>query len=506
MRHPNRPTWLLYVLLGALAATVLMLIIDMAAWNWLAYGSGTARDVVIGSSAFLFILVLARLALLARTHDALGAELERCSRRDLITGLANRSTFMARLDHALSTTGDNPPAVLLLGVEGLRLVNESIGRSAGDELLRAIAERLERMGRRGDTFAWTGDAFAVLVEDVSIESPVAVAARLVKALRLSFKLSHEHETTIGVSAGVALGEEGESGETLLRNAEIALSRAREIGNGSVELFEPGMHKAIFERIVLKGQLERATGEGQLSLEYQPIVDMTTGILWGAETLVRWRHPDRGMVPPDEFIPLAEETGLIVPIGEWVLEGALEQAAEWSRRVSLPFVVTVNLSARQLQWPELVDRVAEIIRETGVDPGEIVLEITETALADIDSALRTLTALKGLGVRIAIDDFGTGYSSLQYLRRFPADIIKIPKPFVDGVRIPDSDDYRVAHAIVHLGEAFDLRTLAEGIEDEAQFERMRELGCELGQGFLFSKPLTADETTRLVLAEQERLAA
>jgi diguanylate cyclase (GGDEF)-like protein len=475
--------------------------------------------VVTGSSALLFLLVIARMALLVRGHETRGAELEeheaeltgeleRSARRDPTTGLANRSAFLSELDDALSAEGPTSPAILLLGVEGLRLVNESTGRTAGDELLRAIAERLQRLLRQGDTCAWTDGDFAVLVEDVTVEPPAAVAARLVKALRLSFQHSSEHETTIGVNAGVAIARGGERAETVLRNAEIALSRAKQIGNGSVELFEHGMHTAVYERIVLKGQLERALIEGQFLLHYHPIIDMSRGGLWGVEALIRWQHPERGLVPPDEFIPLAEETGLIVPIGEWALEEGLRQAAAWSQKTSFAsFAVTINLSRRQLGSPGLVETVARAIRKTGVNPAGIVLEITETALTDdVDSALRTISELKGLGVRLAIDDFGTGYSSLQYLRQVPADIIKIPKPFVDGVLTRDSDAYRVAHAIVHLGEAFDMQTLAEGIEEREQFERMRELGCELGQGYYFARPLPADEVTPLLAFEHDALAA
>ncbi len=482
-------------------------------------GASLELPVVTCSSALLFLLVIARMVLLVHGQEVHGAkleeheaelagELERKSRLDPTTGLANRSAFLSQLDDSLSAERITPPAVLLLGVEGLRLVNESAGRTAGDELLRAITESLKQLLRQGDTCAWADGDFAVLVEDVTVEPPATVAARLVEALRLPFQHSSEHETTIGLNAGVAIARGDERAETLLRNAEIALSRAKQIGNGSVELFEPGMHAAVFERIVLKGQLERALAEGQFFLNYQPIVDLNRGGLWGVEALIRWQHPERGLVPPDEFIPLAEETGLIVPIGQWVLEEALRQAAVWNQTPSFAaFAVTVNISRRQLGSPGLVDTVARAIKETGVSPAGIVLEITETALADdIDSALQTLFELKGLGVRLAIDDFGTGYSSLQYLRQTPADIIKIAKPFVDGVYVCDSDEYRVANAIVHLGEAFGLCTLAEGIEDREQFERIRELGCKLGQGYYFSQPLPAEEVTPLLSFEREALAA
>ena len=512
-RLPRLTPLRLALLAGASIATPAMLAVQYLR------GASLELPTVTGFSALLFLLVIARLVLLARGHEVhsteleeheaeLASELERYSRLDPTTGLANRSVFLSQLNDVLSAETTTPPAVLLLGVEGLRLVNESAGRTAGDELLRAIAERLERLLRQGDTCAWTDGDFAVLVEDVTVEPPAAVAARLVKALRLSFQHSSEHETTIGVNAGIAIARGDERAETLLRNAEIALSRAKQIGNESIQLFEPGMHTAVYERIVLKGQMERALDEGQFLLYYQPIIEMSGGGFWGVEALIRWQHPERGFVPPDEFIPLAEETGLIVPLGEWVLKEALRQAAVWDQTPSFAsFVVTINLSRRQLGSPGIVEMVARAIRESGVNPSQIVLEITETALADdIDSALRTLSSLQGLGVQLAIDDFGTGYSSLQYLRQVPSDIIKIAKPFVDGVRVTDSDDYRVANAIVHLGEAFGLQTLAEGIEDREQYERMRELGCELGQGYYFSRPLPAEEVTPLLTFEHEALAA
>ncbi len=481
-------------------------------------GASLEIPVVIGSSALLFLLVIARMASLVLSHEVrseelqaheerLTGELEQRAHYDPRTGLPNREFFLERLGDVLTKNASTRSAVLLFGIDDLRLFNEGIGHALGDELLRALADRLRRLVRRDDACASLGDDFAVLVEDSTIESPASIAARLAEALRLPLHLSDGHETMIHISAGAATAT-GEDATELLRNAEVALSHSKQLNRGSVETFEPGMHKAVFERVVLKGQLERALDEKQFVLFYQPIVDLERGDLWGAEALIRWRHPERGLVPPDEFIPLAEESGLIVPIGQWVLEQALSQAAAWNEKASAePFAVTVNLSARQIDSPGLVDTVARALSETGVSPSEIVLEITETVLMDdVDSALRTLFELKGLGVQLAIDDFGTGYSSLQYLRHVPADIIKVPKPFVDDVVTRGSDAYRVANAIVRLGESFGLRTLAEGIEIHEQYDRIRELGCELGQGYYFSQPLPAERVTLLLARMRETLAA
>ncbi|MGD0165841.1 MAG: bifunctional diguanylate cyclase/phosphodiesterase [Gaiellaceae bacterium] len=513
VRLPRLTPLRLSLLAAASVAAPAMLAVQYAR------GASLEIPIVASSSALLVLLVIARMAMLVRGHETRGAELEqheaeltseleRRSLYDPVTGLGNRSYFLERLGETLSVSGRTPTSIVLLGVEDLRLVNECVGRATGEELLRAVAERLRKLLRQDDICARTGDNFAVLVEDDTVEPPVAVAQRLVKALRLSFHLSDEHETTTDVTAGVAIAAGERDAETLMRDAEIALSRARQLGSGSVQLFEPGMHTAVYERIVLKGQLERALAEGHFLLNYQPIVDLSSGGLWGVEALIRWRHPERGLVQPDAFIPLAEETGLIVPIGKWVLDEALRQAAIWNQMASFTsLAVTVNLSGRQLSSPELVDTVALAIEKTGIDPAGIVLEITETALMkDLDLALQTLLALKRLGIRLAIDDFGTGYSSLQYLRQIPADIIKIAKPFVDGVLTCESDAYRVANAIVHLGDAFGLQTLAEGIEEREQLDRMRDLGCELGQGFYFSRPLPAEEITPLLSFEPDALAA
>jgi EAL domain-containing protein (putative c-di-GMP-specific phosphodiesterase class I) len=294
---------------------------------------------------------------------------------------------------------------------------------------------------------------------------------------------------------------------LLRNSEVAMFHAKRHGRTGFEVFEPAMRAAVAERLALKAELERAVVASEFVIHYQPIVMLDGGEICGVEALVRWKHPERGLIPPFHFIPLAEETGLIVPLGRFVLHEALRQGREWQELTGQPeFVMSINLSGRQLDHAALVDDVGRAIEQTGIDPQTVILEITETALMeDVEAAIERLNELKTLGVQMAIDDFGTGYSSLQYLRQFPADIIKVAKPFVDGVVEMGSDEYRIADAIVRLGETFGLRALAEGIELPEQREMLRNLRCELGQGFLFSRPLEPKAIETLLLAPAEALA-
>ena len=497
------------LLAGASLAAPAMLLIQNVR------GMPTNIPVFSAFAALLCSLVIARMTLLVRRHEERGArleeqgaelasELERRSYYDALTGLPNRSFFLERLGEAIGSGGEASYAVVVLGMDDLKLVNEGAGRSAGDELLRAASERLNRLLRYGDLCARLDDGFAVLVGDADVESLTAIGERLVQAFRVSFKLSDEHEATIGVCAGAAAAMPDATAEDVLRNAEVALSRARQLGSGSIEIFKPGMHRVVFERIVLKGQLERALAEQQFLLHYQPIVDLKSGEIWGVEALVRWLHPERGLVAPMEFIPLAEETGLIVPLGEWVLEEAVRQAAIWS--LSSTLSVTVNLSGRQLDRPDLVGTVVRALRRSGLPAESLVLEVTETVLMeDVEAALGRLDELRKLGAKIAIDDFGTGYSSLQYLRRMPADIVKVAKPFVDGVGERGNEAFKVVDAIIRLSESFGLRTLAEGIEQPEQRDRLRELDCELGQGFYFSRPQPAEVVSEM-LGEAEALAA
>jgi EAL domain-containing protein (putative c-di-GMP-specific phosphodiesterase class I) len=304
-----------------------------------------------------------------------------------------------------------------------------------------------------------------------------------------------------LSASVGIATARRSGPDLLRNADLAMYQAKSRGKDRYELFEPSMHAAIVRRLELEGDLQRAVDRGEFCLCYQPIVRLRTGRIVGVEALLRWRHPERGLVPPAAFIPLAEETRLIVPIGRWVLREACRQAALW--RESRPaLAIAVNLSSMQLQQPELAAEVAGALGETSFDARSLILEITETMLMqDVESTKARLRELKELGVQLAVDDFGTGYSSLQYLRRFPIDILKIAKSFVDGVA-GASDESALARAIIDLGESFQLRVVAEGIEQEEQLAKLVALGCQLGQGYLFARPMPARDIEPLLESPDE----
>jgi EAL domain-containing protein (putative c-di-GMP-specific phosphodiesterase class I) len=344
----------------------------------------------------------------------------------------------------------------------------------------------------------------VLIEESPPESPSAVAGRIMTSLERPFVLLGQHDVLVHASIGSATvspatEDEAEDAAELLRNAEVAMFHAKRHGRTGFEVFEPAMRAAVAERLALKAELERAVVASEFVIHYQPIVMLESGDICGVEALVRWNHPERGLIPPFHFIPLAEETGLIVPLGRFVLHEALRQGRAWQKLIGQPdFVMSINLSGRQLDHGTLVKDVGRAIERTGIDPQTVILEITETALMeDVEAAIGRLNELKTLGIQMAIDDFGTGYSSLQYLRQFPADIIKVAKPFVDGVVERGSDEYRIADAIVRLGETFGLRALAEGIELPEQREMLRDLRCELGQGFLFSRPLEPEAIEELL---------
>jgi EAL domain-containing protein (putative c-di-GMP-specific phosphodiesterase class I) len=358
----------------------------------------------------------------------------------------------------------------------------------------AVSDRLRRLLPPQHTPARLGgDEFAVLVEEPRDQAEVVeLAEQVAAALRSPFVLEGK-EVSIAASLGIASATGDENAGELLRNADVAMYKAKASGGGKIEIFEESMYAAVLLRLELKAELQMALERNELSLRYQPIVELENGRIKGFEALVRWEHPTRGHMLPEEFIPLAEKTGLIVPIGQWVLQEACRQAALWQARNpgEPPLTMGVNLSTVQLQRPGLVDDVARTLRAARVDPRSLILEITESVFMDDAGVIvEKLKTLKELGVQIAIDDFGTGYSSLSYLARLPIDILKIAKPFVDGIET-GSEDAALAEAIVRMSEALGLTTLAEGIESPGQRDHLRNLGCELGQGYFFARPLDQD---------------
>jgi diguanylate cyclase (GGDEF)-like protein len=419
---------------------------------------------------------------------------------DSLTGLPNRALFLDRLAHALERGGvAGRVGVLFCDLDRFKTVNDSLGHAAGDELLVAVASRLSGCLRAGDTAARLGgDEFAVLIEDVRSErEAVAVAERLIEALNPPFEI-RGREVFVSASVGVVVGSG--RGEELLRNADVAMYRAKAEGKGRCALFEPSMRAEVLDRIELEADLQRAVARNELVVHYQPVVSLADGSLAAFEALVRWRHPTRGLLAPLSFIPLAEETELIIDIGRWVLEESCAQAQRWGTSVS------VNLSGKQLGQSDLVEVVARALARSGLAPERLWLEITETVLMhDTEATIERLRALKALGVRLAVDDFGTGYSSLRYLRRFPIDLLKMAKPFVDGLNA-SPEGTALAKTILELGHSLGLRTVAEGIEGAAELAQLRRLGCELGQGFLFAEPLSADDAGALLRAGGPAVAA
>jgi diguanylate cyclase (GGDEF)-like protein len=437
------------------------------------------------------LLAFAEHASLALTDSAMVEDAFHRAFHDSLTGLANRVLFQDRLAHALDVGRRRhaPAAVLFIDIDGFKRVNDSLGHAAGDALLTAVAARLRACVRPADSVARIGgDEFAILIENASGSRQAAtLARRVLNELRGAFDVDGRQ---IRVSASVGIASGSEPGDDLLRNADLAMYRAKAGGKDRFEVFEPAMHAALVARLALETDLRRAVEREELALHYQPIVDMETGEVSAVEALVRWRHPERGLVPPCDFIPLAEETDLIVPIGAWVLREACRQGALW-RQTHGPVTVSVNLSGAQLRDPRLVREVVAALEASGHDPRDLILEITETVLmVDTKDTMNKLRRLKRLGVRLAVDDFGTGYSSLEYLRGFPLDVLKVAKSFVDGLAGP-AEGLALARAIIELGESFDLLVVGEGIEEPDQRDRLRELGCRLGQGFLFARPADAE---------------
>jgi diguanylate cyclase (GGDEF)-like protein len=415
---------------------------------------------------------------------------------DPLTGLPNRALLRDRLEQGLARADRQlrPVGVLVLDLDNFKIINDSLGHQAGDELLRVVADRVRGCLRSVDTAARLGgDEFTILVEDVSDAAEVtSVAERVVHALRVPIALD-QREIFVTASVGIALSTPHHTtAEALLRNADVAMYQAKAAGKGHWQIYDASLETRARERLDVEMDLRRALERGEFRVHYQPIVKLATGEITEVEALVRWEHPERGRMSPDAFIPIAEETGLIVPLGQWVLEEACMQARRWHAQYpnQPPMVMSVNLSARQFQHPGLVPDIERAVAQSQLDPSLLKLEITESVLMhDVDATVATLRALKVLGILLAIDDFGTGYSSLSYLKRFPIDTLKIDRSFVSGLG-QDAQDTAIVRSVVSLAKTLNLSVTGEGIETAAQQAQLAELGCDLGQGFLFARPAPA----------------
>jgi diguanylate cyclase (GGDEF)-like protein len=435
------------------------------------------------------------------------AELELAyqSTHDVLTGLPNRMLFIDRLALGLARMTRKPSmlAVMFMDIDGFKVINDSLGHDVGDELLSAVAVRLRQALRPGDTVArFGGDEFTILSEEIGDASEaIRIADRLRAALQPSFSLDGR-DVFITASIGIVLATDPEQRpEDLLRDADAAMYQAKERGKARYELFDEVMRVRVARRLETESGLHQAIERGEFALLYQPEIELNTGRVVGVEALVSWQHASRGLVGPSEFIPIAEETGLIVPIGSWVLEEACRQGAVWRDKVgpAAPFMMSVNLSARQLVQPGLAPFVRATLEETGLSAEDLVLEVTETVLIDdADHATNVLQELRSLGVRVSIDDFGTGYASLTYLRKLPVDILKVDQTFVRGL-VGEGDDAGIVETIVQLGERLGLIVIAEGVEEEIQAEWLKRLGCRYAQGYHFSVPLPAAELEAKLLA-------
>jgi diguanylate cyclase (GGDEF)-like protein len=412
---------------------------------------------------------------------------------DSLTGLPNRSLVLDRLDQALARaqrTGGRV-TVLFTDLDRFKVVNDSFGHSAGDGVLLCVSERLRAAVRPHDTVGrLAGDEFVVVCEDLTDREAVDVAGRVASAVAEPILLGGR-ESVITASIGIAHAEPGTRAEDMLRDSDVAMYRAKELGRSRIELFDADMRRRMIDRLEMEQSLRRAIAAGELRLDYQPLVSFDGWKVIAAEALVRWNHPERGVVAPAEFIPLAEESGLILPLGRWVLGEACRQLAVWRAAGRPDLRVTVNLSARQFADPDLIGAVAEALARAGLPPGALWLEITESVLMEeAEATAETLRALKRLGVHLAVDDFGTGYSSLGYLKRFPVDLLKIDRTFIDGLGT-DPDDGAIVLAIVSLARALRLDVVAEGVESPGQLDALQRLGCDAVQGFLLGRPGPAD---------------
>jgi diguanylate cyclase (GGDEF)-like protein len=454
-------------------------------------------------SLFVLMAVTAVVYLLTRNLNIAHQENRYKAFHDDLTGLPNRALFLDRLQQALDRSSRDKVlrAVLFVDLDNFKLINDSLGHNAGDELLTVAAGRLQSCLRPADTAARLGgDEFVVLLDGITgIGDATRIAERIAEALGRPVELG-DRQIIVGTSVGIALSADHESQpDVMLRNADVAMYEAKKEGRGRNKVFDPGMFAQALRRLELGNDLRRAIEQEELRLYYQPKVLLGTGSITGVEALVRWEHRERGLILPEEFIPLAEETGVIVPLGWWVLREACRRAREWEEKypATLPLSMSVNLSVKQFQEPNLVRELTRILREIGLEPSRLQLEITESVvMEDTDHAIGLCRELQGLGVKLAVDDFGTGHSSLSLLRRFPLDELKIDKEFVDGLGQNDQDA-AIVQLVINLAHGLGLQVVAEGVETSEQLARLREMGCDQAQGYYFWESLPRGETAALL---------
>jgi diguanylate cyclase (GGDEF)-like protein len=451
-------------------------------------------------------LIDERTRAIAEEHAAVvraAGEVEHLAYHDVLTRLPNRALFMDRLIMALAQArrGVARPAVLFLDVDRFKEINDSLGHHAGDLVLSAVADRIRSHLRESDSVArFGGDEFTILLPSiVTGEDAARIADKLIQHIREPM-YAGERELYVTASIGISVyPTDGDDAETLVMNADAAMYRAKEAGRDNYQLYARSMNDTAMERLGLENNLRKAMAQNELVVHYQPLIELDSGRIFGAEALVRWSHPERGLLLPADFLDLAEVTGLIIPIGSWVLRTACFDAKRWQGASRRPLVLSVNLSARQFQHGSLAAEVADVLDESGLDPSLLHLEITENnAMKNPEETIRTLNELKRLGVLVALDDFGTGYSSLNYLKRFPVDVIKLDQSFVRDLAT-DSQDRAIASAIIHLAHDLGICVIAEGVESSEQLRILRRLRCDHMQGFLFASALAFHEVERFIAA-------
>jgi diguanylate cyclase (GGDEF)-like protein len=436
-------------------------------------------------------------------------QIEHLAYHDALTGLPNRHLFMDRLIVSVAQshrTGEKL-GVLFLDIDRFKDINDSLGHSVGDQLLKSVADRIDRCTREGDTLArFGGDEFTLLVPQIGdVEDAAKTGQKIIEMLKIPFLIG-ERELFVSASVGVSIyPTDGLDAETLVRNADTAMYRAKDTGRDNYQLYAPAMNARALERLALENMLRKAISQNELILHYQPLIDARSRAVTGVEALIRWRHPELGLLSPAHFISVAEISGLIIPIGEWVMNTALRQLKSWHRTFGTDLRMSVNLSARQFQQPNLVDQIRDAVNEHGVPPTCVELEITESnAMQNAENSIRTLRELKHIGVRIAMDDFGTGYSSLSYLKRFPIDTLKLDQAFVSGVTT-DPSDAAIVSAVISMAHSLDLEVVAEGVETQEQLSFLQMHRCDLIQGFFFSAPLSVDEMEPFLMSRSAAAA-